>query len=108
MSPDFLSQDWMDVHVYGDAMVSNMHNVMLFRGAIFLWFHYGGGRGDRSSYFDSNSVIASMFIEGIFLNYLAPYMPFVGAPYLCEITCIHMRHNGCSNFRRMLKFRLAT
>ncbi len=36
MSPDFLLQDRMDVYMYRNVMVSEMHNVMLLRGSISL------------------------------------------------------------------------
>ncbi len=36
MSSDFLQLNWMDLYVYGDIVVNNMHNVMLFSGLIFL------------------------------------------------------------------------
>ncbi len=36
INPNFLSQDQMDVYVYGNATVNNMHNIMLFRGLICL------------------------------------------------------------------------
>ncbi len=36
VSSDFLPQDQMDMSMCGNAMVNNMHNVMLFRGPISL------------------------------------------------------------------------
>ncbi len=36
ISPDFLPQDRMDVYVYGDAVVGDMHDAMLFRSPTSL------------------------------------------------------------------------
>ncbi len=73
MSPDFLPQDWLDV--YGDAVVNDMHNVMLFRGSVLWWFHYGPGW----HCFHSGSMNDSMYVKAVLLNYAVPYMPFVSA-----------------------------
>ncbi len=73
--------------MYGDIVINNIRNVMLFTGVISLvvLLLCGGILCDTRTYFhlfDSGSMNSFTHIEGIRLNYMVPYMPFVRADSL--------------------------